>query len=238
MRPFFGRYANMQKSAILEVVKEALSQKNLSASQASQLATGSESLISNLARARYGSPTVESLQSLADVLDLEFYFGPPRPRAFGGFQEAAGPGLSPPERPTEVVIPRFIEDTGQGDGPGPLALTKKHIKDLEVSAADLAVVRAVVDDPHASIACKDIVLLHTKRPFNLDGSCFAYFEGMIGRVRFGNVLQLNGGQIVAAQPSLVQLDGTRTYRILGAVIGVWKNRAPNDEVVNVQEISP
>lgn len=78
MGTFVGTTANMDKADVLEVVKERLKALNMSAKEASVRATGSETLISNLGRDRYKSPTLESVSNLAEVLNLELYFGPPR----------------------------------------------------------------------------------------------------------------------------------------------------------------
>lgn len=65
---------------ILEAIDEALRKKGLSDAAASKLAVGNPSLIKNFrapsaAGKRYNAV---ALQKLADVLDLEFYFGPRR----------------------------------------------------------------------------------------------------------------------------------------------------------------
>jgi phage repressor protein C with HTH and peptisase S24 domain len=65
---------------ILEAIDEALKKKGLSDAAASKLAVGNPSLIKNFrapsaAGKRYNAV---ALQKLADVLDLEFYFGPRR----------------------------------------------------------------------------------------------------------------------------------------------------------------
>jgi phage repressor protein C with HTH and peptisase S24 domain len=65
---------------ILSIIDEALKRKGLSDAAASKLAVGHSSLIKNLRMPREGEKryNMPALQRLAEVLDLEFYFGPPR----------------------------------------------------------------------------------------------------------------------------------------------------------------
>lgn len=67
---------------ILETIDAALKRKGLSDAAASKLAVGHPSLIKNLRMPRDGEKryNLPSLMKLAQVLDLEFYFGPQRDR--------------------------------------------------------------------------------------------------------------------------------------------------------------
>lgn len=65
---------------ILETIDAALRRKGLSDAAASKLAVGHPSLIKNLRMPREGEKryNLPALMKLADILELEFYFGPPR----------------------------------------------------------------------------------------------------------------------------------------------------------------
>ena len=63
--------------SILEQLDAALRTKNMKDATASKLAGGNASLIKNI-RNGGGNIGIETLQKLADVLDLELYFGPKR----------------------------------------------------------------------------------------------------------------------------------------------------------------
>ena len=67
--------------AILDVIDAALKRKGLTDAAASKLAVGHPSLLKNLRMPREGEKryNLPSLMRLAEVLDLEFYFGPKRP---------------------------------------------------------------------------------------------------------------------------------------------------------------
>lgn len=97
---------------ILEAIDEALKRKGLSDAAASKLAVGHPSLLKNLRMPRDGEKryNLPALQKLADVLELELYFGPkreapqPAPIVFDGSDFAhiplheaylsAGPGVT------------------------------------------------------------------------------------------------------------------------------------------------
>lgn len=66
--------------AILEIIDAALKRKGLTDAAASKLAVGHPSLLKNLRMPREGEKryNLPSLMRLAEVLDLEFYFGPKR----------------------------------------------------------------------------------------------------------------------------------------------------------------
>lgn len=68
----------MDKPELVGLIRDRLKQLGLSAAEASQRAVGNEYLIANIGRERYGMPSFDKLQQLADVLGFELYFGPPR----------------------------------------------------------------------------------------------------------------------------------------------------------------
>lgn len=65
---------------VMRIIDEALKKKGLSDAAASKLAVGHPALLKNLRMPRKGDKryNLPSLQKLAEVLDLELYFGPPR----------------------------------------------------------------------------------------------------------------------------------------------------------------
>lgn len=67
--------------SILDEIDKALQRKGLSAAAASKQAAGHYSLIKNMksAKSKGKRYSVETLEKLAEVLDLELYFGPRRP---------------------------------------------------------------------------------------------------------------------------------------------------------------
>lgn len=80
---------------ILKAIDDALARKGLSDAAASRLAAGNPALIKNL-RNSAGRYSFDALQKVADVLELECYFGPPRGSQPGN---TAMLSLPPPEPP-------------------------------------------------------------------------------------------------------------------------------------------
>lgn len=61
---------------LMKVIEERLAQMGITAASASRSAVGNASFVKNI---RAGSsPSIDKLEKLANVLDLELYFGPPR----------------------------------------------------------------------------------------------------------------------------------------------------------------
>ena len=67
----------MRAQELIQLILRRLRETGLSAAEASTRAVGNHYLIRNMQR-RCGAPSFEALQSLCQVLGLEFYVGPPR----------------------------------------------------------------------------------------------------------------------------------------------------------------
>jgi phage repressor protein C with HTH and peptisase S24 domain len=146
---------------ILETIDAALKHKGLSDAAASKLAVGHPSLIKNLRMPRDGEKryNLPSLMKLAEVLDLEFYFGPPRDT--GPVEQivldgsdfakvpvhaaalAAGGGI---ENHSETLVDH-------------LAFRKSWLKGLGVSASTAILARAEGDSMAPTIHCGDMLLI-------------------------------------------------------------------------------
>ncbi|MYD99131.1 MAG: hypothetical protein F4X98_17325 [Gammaproteobacteria bacterium] len=77
--PAFGtlrRRAPMDISAVQREIESALRREGLSRAAASRLAQGNPSLVKNIMNGH--APRLDSLARLAEVLNLDLYFGPPR----------------------------------------------------------------------------------------------------------------------------------------------------------------
>lgn len=113
--------------SILETIDRALERKGLTDAAASRMAVGHPSLLKNMRMPRDGEKryNLPALQRLAEVLDLEFYFGPRRPRS-AGFDEAGADGtatiLAPP---TGYVT--FVWDQIGLSGVPPIAFSQAWI---------------------------------------------------------------------------------------------------------------
>ncbi|WP_156882957.1 S24 family peptidase [Rhodovulum sp. P5] len=152
---------------ILDAIDAALARKKLSAAAASRLAVGNPSLIKNLQnrRARERDHPVENLQKLAEVLDLEFYFGPPR--ALTVTDQPAGPAEDSAFVPVPVHLAELAAGAGAENGmegiDDYIAFRADWLNRLGLSASNAALVRARGDSMVPTIECGDLLLLDTAR---------------------------------------------------------------------------
>lgn len=126
---------------ILAAIDDALARKGLSDAAASKLAVGNYALIKNLrssraAREEDRRTNFHALQRLAEVLDLECYFGPRRTNSFSGFSEPARQGAD-----GTLPIPWLEPRLGHGSAPIRFSLDWLRSSGLEIEE-----LRAVVPD--------------------------------------------------------------------------------------------
>lgn len=146
---------------ILEAIDQALRTKGLSDAAASKLAVGHPSLIKNLRMPREGEKryNLPALQKLAQVLDLEFYFGPPRDT--GPVEQVILDGRD------FAHIPLHQASLAAGDGAANedeevvdhLAFRRSWLKRIGVSASNAVLARARGDSMLPGIHCGDMVLI-------------------------------------------------------------------------------
>ena len=104
----------MDIQAIQRRVKQALSKKGLSAAAASRMAIGNPSLIKNIMKGH--SPRLDSLMRLAEVLEVELYFGPPRAENLNQLpiDSETGGGSTPGSLSQNLYVGRFNTDSAPG----------------------------------------------------------------------------------------------------------------------------
>lgn len=150
---------------ILETIDAALRRKGLTDAAASKLAVGHPSLIKNLRMPREGEKryNLPALMKLADVLDLEFYYGPRRETGpvaqvtldgadyahipLHDAMLAAGSGCS---NTSEQVIDQ-------------LAFRRDWLKKVGVTASAARLARVQGDSMQPTIWPGDMILIDTKR---------------------------------------------------------------------------
>lgn len=145
---------------ILDTIDAALKRKGLSDAAASKLAVGHPSLIKNLRMPREGEKryNLPSLMKLAEVLDLEFHFGPRR-----------GPPPEPvvidPEAFAQVPIHDAVLAAGHGlingdaEVIGHLAFRLDWLQKAGVTSTNARVARVKGDSMLPAIADGDLVLI-------------------------------------------------------------------------------
>lgn len=150
---------------ILDAIDEALKRKGLSDAAASKLAVGHPSLLKNLRMPREGEKryNLPALMRLADVLDLEFYYGPKRElgpveQTDGQDQEfakvplheatlSAGPGF---ENESEVVVET-------------MAFRREWLKRVGVAASAARLAKVSGDSMMPTLCSGDLVLIDTTK---------------------------------------------------------------------------
>jgi hypothetical protein len=149
--------------AILDTIDSALKRKGLSDAAASKMAVGHPALIKNLRMPREGEKryNLPSLMRLADVLDLEFYFGPKRRP---GFEH--GPRLVTNIDPSEDAPAGFVvipwSDTGPGKGSAPFAFARNWLEQNNLLPDYLQAVIAEVIELTSIPAAETVALLDTR----------------------------------------------------------------------------
>jgi len=124
---------------IRKVIDDALAKKGMSAAAASRAAVGNSSLIKNM---RLGQETSwEKLARLAEVLDLDFYVGPPTPTTQSNSTnvQRLGPAFVERYRTTRSAGGRVALEISTSTGIAQVGMTSEQAKDLSVKLAHSAV---------------------------------------------------------------------------------------------------
>ncbi|WP_149587671.1 S24 family peptidase [Tabrizicola flagellatus] len=151
--------------AILDIIDQALKRKGLSDSAASKLAVGHPSLLKNMRMPREGEKryNLPSLMRLAEVLDLEFYFGPRRPAEPVGVVEISG------EDYARVPVHDAWLSAGPGVSNGEAAVIdhllfrQDWLRKIGVRPDSAALARISGDSMAPAIQSGDLVLIDTAR---------------------------------------------------------------------------
>lgn len=175
---------------ILEEIDKALARKGLSDAAASRLAVGHPSLIKNFRMERKGEKryNLSSLAKLADVLDLELYFGPKRPReALNGFAEAAVSRIEPAIdgsgealRQGFLPIPYSLEDPNNR-GVAPIALARSWLADHGLDPEHLSFITQPNGNMEPSISFGEMMLVDAGHELNPEPTLSAFvLDGEVG----------------------------------------------------------
>lgn len=170
---------------ILSTIDEALKKKGLSDAAASRLAVGHPSLIKNFRMERVGDKryNLASLQKLADVLELELYFGPKRELSAAPSTTVAGEQFD--------TVARYDAAGAAGDGlinlDGPpvdhLAFSKRWLEQNGISAGDSILINVRGDSMEPSIYDGDLVMIDRRKTQIRSGRIYVFREGDILRIK-------------------------------------------------------
>lgn len=169
----------------LEIIEEALDRKGLSPAAASKLAVGNYALIKNMKSSRSDEKrySYQALERLAEVLDLEIYFGPKR-----DLTPAASTIVSGEEFKT---VARYDAAGAAGNGAinfdGPpidhLAFSKRWLEQNGISAGDSILINVRGDSMEPSIYDGDLVMIDRRKTQIRSGRIYAFREGESLRIK-------------------------------------------------------
>lgn len=142
---------------VVEEIEAALARKGIEAATASRLAVGNPSLIKNI-KVGQGNVGAVTLQALADVLDLEFYFGPKRINE---------PTTIRTTNNDFALIPLFDAALAAGTGAvngdnapiSDLAFHRKWLRSIMLNPARACVARATGESMQPTIQPDDMLLI-------------------------------------------------------------------------------
>ncbi len=171
---------------ILETIDEALKRKGLSDAAASKLAVGHSSLIKNLRMPREGEKryNLPALKKLAEVLDLEFYFGPIRDVGPACVALVDGADYTAvPRYDAELAAGGGVDNDHQDEVIETLAFRRDWLKRLGVSPANACLVKVRGDSMEPLLHDRDMVLIDRGRRAVRSGKIYALIEGGDARVK-------------------------------------------------------
>ena len=214
---------------ILLTIDQALKRKGLSDAAASKLAVGHPSLIKNLRMPRDGEKryNLPALMKLAEVLDLEFYFGPVRD----------GVGEVRAAEPNEFAhIPLHAALLAAGDGHANhseevveyLAFRRDWLRRLGVAPSNAVLARASGDSMQPCIWDSDMVLIDrskaevpVRNPSTKRGRSPIYAFLDDGHARIKRIERPDDGQVILLSdnpdyaPEFAKIE---TLTIIGKVL--------------------
>ncbi|MBN8290556.1 LexA family transcriptional regulator [Rhodobacter sp. NTK016B] len=170
---------------ILDEIDRALKKKGLSPAAASKLAAGHYSLIKNMKASKAGGKrySVETLEKLGEVLDLELYYGPKRENAAAPSTTISGEQFS--------TVARYEAEGAAGNGAinfdGPpidhLAFSKRWLEQNGISAGDSVLINVRGDSMEPSIYDGDLVMIDRRKTHIRSGRIYAVREGDSLRIK-------------------------------------------------------
>ena len=207
--------------AILDIIDDALKRKGLSDTAASRLAVGHPSLIKNLRMPREGEKryNLPSLKRLAEVLDLELYFGPQR--ELPGVRQVQSSNMDPAiDGPGGFATIPWL-GAGPGSGSAPIAFAYAWLRDNGLTPDFLqAVVPDFIALPDAAIA-SSLALIDTRIGPRKGHKLLCYRDA--GRVAIGHITFRGDVTVVHPastdqEPKVYDTSGPVPITLLGRVV--------------------
>lgn len=223
-------------TGLIDQIDAALARTGLSDAAASRLAAGNASLIKNI-RAGAGNVGFDSLRKLADVLDLEVYFGPKRHELPPGFAEAEADAVAMVKAATlndgYMVLP--WHNDARRPGPTPVAFSRSWMQRQSLEPDTLClVVPDRVRLPGGGTPAGAVALIDTAAPRTASPAAWAYLDRtrvcLADVMRHGTVTLIRSGLRTEAD-LLLQGPESAAIRFLGRVLwwGTTEPVPPSDK---------
>lgn len=213
---------------ILDAIDAALKRKGLSDAAASKLAVGHPSLLKNLRMPREGEKryNLPALKRLADVLDLEFYFGPrrsaPEPKQIA--LDGSGYALVPLHDAALSAGPGALN--GDSSIIGSLAFRNDWLRAQGVSPGTATLARVSGESMTPTLSPGDMVLINTAesarqvpvrrpRPGKTRAPIYALADGPEALVK--RLIRPDAGTLILVSDNPDWPPETRTGSALAAV---------------------
>lgn len=211
---------------ILEAIEKGREAKGLSAAAASRLAVGHPSLIKNFRMQREGEKryNVAALQKLANVLDLEFYFGPPRTDTSDTVLNVADDDFAAiPVRDVEASAgPGAVNYTDLPDDDAPMAFRRDWLSRLGINPARAVILRVRGDSMEPTIRAGSIALIDQQRTDPAKNRIYAFVDD--GELRMKRLQMMPHKAIgmfsdnPAYLPEIKKHSDLHGFKILGEVV--------------------
>lgn len=222
---------------LYEFLEKRRRELGLSQVDVGRLATGGESnsVFQNIRRGK--SPRAETLAQLAEVLGLEFYFGPKRqPLADFPSADTGQPGFAedlamidgmPGFSEGFATVP-FHKETGDALNVAPFALARSWLRAQQLEETDMCVVRLLEDNPQLGLCRGDLALIDARKPVQATGEPMAFFPSLNSGIRVALLFEVPGRGYVMQDPmtgSLYRPENWGMLILVGRLVAHWRLHA-------------
>jgi len=216
----------------VKVIQDALDRQGLSASAASRAAVGNSALVKNLIhrRGEKQSHPLENIERLAEVLDLEFYFGPKRSRGtnhtpnWPGFAESQITIEGRPEALAHGYAPiPYLSEAGGTTNVSPIAVSRAWATDAGLDFDQLCVLTVLPIHVGDGLYEGDRVIVDRRSDADIDGRQVVFFSSLMGAAEVARIEEIGHGKRIAIRSELHErrlLQLGPATRIIGPVVGI------------------
>ncbi|EAQ27484.1 S24 family peptidase [Roseovarius sp. 217] len=215
---------------ILNQIDEALKKKGYSDAKASRLAVGHPSLIKNFRMKRDGDKRYNwaSLERLAEVLDLELYFGPPREAGTVYTTQLGHDDFDVILRLDARLAAGAGVENGEVSYEGALAFCRKWLNEHNISPSQACLMRVSGDSMCPMLRDDDVVMIDQRKTTIRNRHVYALVD-VDGSSRVKRVELVENEMIILSSDNPNYPTETRRgpdmnrIRILGEI--VWSSHA-------------